>query len=485
MAENKYLDAVGVKHLWDKAAQIYVKQEEGKGLSDENYSSEEKEKLAGLENYELPAASAQTLGGIKAGAGIQIDEDGTAHTVYNPEMPVDWEIIEDTPTTLEGYGITDAATKEELQAVSEKVTKVYKYKGKVQTVEDLSNIENPENGDVYDVEEDGTNYAWNEDESRWDNLGAIIKIEALSNYELDLITGSASTEAALKTLLTEGGQVQMAANLPLNMQVSIEKDTVLDLGGYTLTSNVESYALIANGAKLTIMNGNINSAKRIAQAENGGEVVVKSGSYQSGDVAIAALGEGSKVTFDGGNLVAVEGGIGAFDKGEIVVNGGNIKGTDNFAVFTNGTAGRGGNKITINDGEFEGNITTNGYESCSVYIANNDTVVINGGRFISNDGCGILMRGGNVTINNAEITANKKETGSHSPGWVGDLKGEAGKMSASAVIYHESANYPGKTGMSLTINDGKFVGADHAVEVLSNETNPNVHINGGEFTPNL
>lgn len=482
MAENKYLDAAGVKHLWDKAAQIYVKQEEGKGLSDENYSSAEKEKLAGLENYELPAASDQILGGIKAGAGIQIEADGTAHTVYNPEMPVDWDTIEDKPSTLEGYGITDAATKEELEAVEEKVTKVYKYKGKVQTVADLDNIQNPDNGDVYDVEEDGTNYAWNESEERWDNLGAIIKIEALSNYELDFITGSASSEAALKALLVEGGDVELAADLPLNMAVSIEHDTVLDLGGYTLTSNVEGYPLIASGAKLTIKNGNINASKRIAQAENGGEVVIKNGSYQSGDVALAALGEGSKITFDGGDLVAVEGGVGAFDKGEIVINGGKIKGTDNFPVFTNGTAGRGGNKITINGGEFEGNISSNGYESCCLYVANNDTVIINGGKFVSNDGCGILMRAGNVTINDAEIIAGKKDSGSHSPGWVGDNKT---KMSASAVIYHESANYPGKTGMSLTINDGIFVGVDHAVEVLSNEATPNVHINGGAFSPDL
>ena len=480
MAENKYLDSVGVKHLWDKAAQIYVKQEEGKGLSDENYSAEEKEKLAGLENIKV--ASDEQLGGIKIGAGLAIDENGVAHTIYNPEMPVDWDTIEDKPTTLEGYGITDAATKEELEAVEEKVTKVYKYKGKVQTVADLDNIQNPDNGDVYDVEEDGTNYAWNTDEERWDNLGTIIKIEALSNYELDIITGSASSEAALRELLTEGGDVQLGANLAMTATVPITHDTVLDLNGFKLSGEIGGYLLEADGAKLTLVGGEVQSAKRVAQAINGGEVIVKNGNYTSGDVAFAAQGEGSKITFDGGDLVAVEGGIGAFDKGEIVINGGKIKGTDNFPVFTNGTNGRGGNKITINGGEFEGNITSNGYESCCLYVANNDTVVINGGKFVSNDGCGILMRAGNVTINDAEVIAKKKDSGSHSPGWVGDNKSN---MTASAVIYHESANYPGKAGMSLTINDGIFVGVGHAVEVLSNEVNPNVHINGGAFSPDL
>ena len=477
---NKYLDSAGVKHLWDKAASIYVKQESGKGLSDENYTAEEKEKLEGLENYELPAASNDGLGGIKIGAGLAIDANGVAHTVYNPEMPVEWDIIEDKPSTLEGYGITDAATKEELEAVEEKVSKVYKYCGKVATKADLDEIENPNNGDVYDVEEDGMNYAWNAEEERWDNLGAMFSIESLSNYELDIITGSASSEAALRELISEGGDVSLGSNLALTEPLSVTKDTELDLNGFTLSGNVSGYALVANGAKLTLKGGNVNLNKRVAQAENGGEVIVEDGIYQSGDVAFAAQGAGSKITFNGGDLTAVEGGIGAFDRGEIEINGGKITGTDNFPVFTNGTNGRGGNKITINGGEFIGNITSNGYESCCVYVANNDTVEINGGRFVSTDGCGILMRAGNVVINDAEIIAGKKDSGSHSPGWVGDNKTQ---MSASAVIYHESANYPGKPGMSLEINGGTFVGADHAVEVLSNEATPNVTINGGEFTP--
>lgn len=475
--ENKYLDSTGVKHLWDKAGKLYVKQEDGKGLSEENYSAEEKEKLAGLENYELPTASDDKLGGIKIGEGLKIDEDGVVHIVYNPETPVDWDVIEDTPTTLEGYGITDAATKDELEDVKTAITRVYKYKGSVNTVADLDLIAIKDNGDTYDVKEDGTNYAWNEDESRWDALGTTVKIEALSNYELDIITGSASSEKALQDLIAEGGDVELGANITLTEPLTVSKDTVLDLNGFKLGGNLNGYALVADKAKLTLKNGVIQTTKRIASADNGGEVVIQSGTYTSGDVAFAATGEGSKVVFVNGELTAQEGGIGAFDKGEIEVKGGTITGIDNFAVFTNGTAGRGGNKITIDGGELVGNITSANYEACGIYIANNDTLVVNGGTIKANGGCGILMRAGNVTINGGEVIAT---TGSHVPGWVGDNKV---KMSASAVIYHESANYPGKAGMSLTINDGVFVGADHSVEVLSNETTPNVHINGGQFTP--
>ena len=42
-----------------------------------SYTTEEKTKLAGLENYTLPVASDTTLGGIKVGSGLSIASDGT------------------------------------------------------------------------------------------------------------------------------------------------------------------------------------------------------------------------------------------------------------------------------------------------------------------------------------------------------------------------------------------------------------------------
>lgn len=45
-----------------------------------SYTSEEKSKLAGLNNYTLPVASSTTLGGVKAGDNVTITEDGTIST---------------------------------------------------------------------------------------------------------------------------------------------------------------------------------------------------------------------------------------------------------------------------------------------------------------------------------------------------------------------------------------------------------------------
>ena len=57
-----------------------VDKETGKGLSHEDFTLAEKEKLAGIEaqanKYTLPKASANTLGGVKIGTGISIDGNG-------------------------------------------------------------------------------------------------------------------------------------------------------------------------------------------------------------------------------------------------------------------------------------------------------------------------------------------------------------------------------------------------------------------------
>lgn len=144
----------------------------------------------GIPIYELPPASVNSLGGVIIGDGLEIDENGVVHTVYNPEVGIQWSDITDTPTTLEGYGITDGVTKDELEEVIASISRVYRYRGTVAAVDDLQNVENPQNGDIYHVEETGTDYCWNEEESQWENLGNFLHIESLTNEEIDTIISS-------------------------------------------------------------------------------------------------------------------------------------------------------------------------------------------------------------------------------------------------------------------------------------------------------
>lgn len=203
MAEKNYLDKNGLLYLWTKLKEIFVKKDGNKVLSDNNYTTEEKSKLARLENYTLPKATMTTLGGIKAGAGLEVTEDGTLNaTGGGTADSVAWENVQNKPSTIAGYGITDAKvdgktvsiggnqvtvptnnnqlangagyqTASEVQnAINHAVSSAYKYKGSVANQEALP--ESPDVGDVYNLEDTGANVAW--DGSKWDNLGMIIDL---------------------------------------------------------------------------------------------------------------------------------------------------------------------------------------------------------------------------------------------------------------------------------------------------------------------
>ena len=63
-----------------------VSKVEGKGLSTNDYTEEEKAKLAGLNNYTLPIATSNTLGGVKAGENVNIGADGTLSVTGGDEI---------------------------------------------------------------------------------------------------------------------------------------------------------------------------------------------------------------------------------------------------------------------------------------------------------------------------------------------------------------------------------------------------------------
>lgn len=64
---------------------------------------------------------------------------------------------------------------------------MYKYKGSVAAVANLPSSGNT-TGDVYNVEDGGMNYAW--DGTKWDALGEIFTITAVTNTEIDTILAS-------------------------------------------------------------------------------------------------------------------------------------------------------------------------------------------------------------------------------------------------------------------------------------------------------
>lgn len=72
-------------------------------------------------------------------------------------------------------------------ALKTDITGMYKYKGSVATVSALPSTGNT-TGDVYNVESSGMNYAWNG--TAWDSLGEIFQITSITNAEIDTIVAS-------------------------------------------------------------------------------------------------------------------------------------------------------------------------------------------------------------------------------------------------------------------------------------------------------
>ncbi len=208
---KKFIDDNGLLYFLQKIVNIFVKKDGDKVLSDNNYTTEEKNKLAGLSNYTLPKASSSTLGGIKVGAGLEVSEEGTlSATGGGTADAVDWDNVLNKPTKVSEFqndsgfqtstqvqtaiqnATQDFATEE---YVNTKVSTAYKYKGSVANQSALPG--SAEVGDVYNLEDTGMNVAW--DGSKWDNLGMIIDLsgyvkeedlEAVTNQEIDTIVSS-------------------------------------------------------------------------------------------------------------------------------------------------------------------------------------------------------------------------------------------------------------------------------------------------------
>lgn len=109
----------------------------------------------------------------------------------------DLESKADKATTLAGYGITDAYTKEEINT---KFGSVYHVKGSVATYDDLP--EDAGVGDVYNILDSGSNYVWTGTE--WDKLSETVDLS-------DYVTKSDLEEKQDK--LTAGANISIVDNV--------------------------------------------------------------------------------------------------------------------------------------------------------------------------------------------------------------------------------------------------------------------------------
>ena len=166
----------------------------GKGLSTNDYTTAEKNKLSGIaanaNNYSLPTAGTNALGGVKTTSTVDSASGLTASPIVNGVV-----YYHDTTygnVTTSAAGLMSAADKSKLNGFSDAsnyvlktdIVNMYKYKGSVASYSLLPSTGNV-NGDVYNVETDGQNYAWNG--TAWDSLGGVFAVSEITNSDIDAI----------------------------------------------------------------------------------------------------------------------------------------------------------------------------------------------------------------------------------------------------------------------------------------------------------
>ena len=380
----------------------------------------------------------------------------------------------------------DTELKNEIAGIKAKASSAYHFKGSVANEAELVNVENPEVGDVYNVIDTGMNFAWTGTD--WDNLGAFVDlspyaldedIQSIPNPELDaIIYGGksaivgdvsglksmlANDETSVKVTLSEDVEVDSALIIPEG------KEVTLNLNGKTIGG--DGAQTIAVYGDLTIEGGEI-TGKRTIVVPAGGSVTINNTGITSSDCAISAYGSDAQVVVNSGEITAQEVPVLLTEGASATINGGHLVGLDNFAIGGNGSPGKGNINVTINGGTIEGRIQSAGYIATAIYWPNSGTLTINGGEIVS-EGAGIVMRGGQVNLNEGTVVTANGASGVL--GKVGDSRQVVGPY---AVVYDNASNYPAHDSLELNIANGVVLtGTDGDIQCLPVGGTVNIHDN--------
>lgn len=209
---------------------VNIPKVDGFGLSSNDYTSQEKTKLAGLSNYTLPTASDTVKGGIKVGSGLTMNGEVLSATGGGMADSVEWDNVLSKPEfatvatsgayddltgkpslakvatsgsyvdlsnkptiptvdVTKSYVDTQLATKANASnvytkaEVDSKVSSVYRVKGSVASYSSLPTVD-VTIGDVYNVNDTGANYVATSTTPTWDKLSETYATTAAMNSAL-------------------------------------------------------------------------------------------------------------------------------------------------------------------------------------------------------------------------------------------------------------------------------------------------------------
>lgn len=226
---GNFIDKNGLSYLWSKIKDKFVAKETGKGLSSNDFTTDDKTKLDGIATgankttvdsalndtsanpvqnkvinaalkNKLDSATASTTYATKTEVGKKLDS-ATAETTYAKQTDLDlyathlelglYATKEDLSGKLDTTTANNTYSKKtDLDSYVKKtdIAGAYIYKGSVKSDANLPTT-GQKAGDVYNIEQKseyggaGTNVAWTD--KGWDALGGSFVIEALTNAEID------------------------------------------------------------------------------------------------------------------------------------------------------------------------------------------------------------------------------------------------------------------------------------------------------------
>ena len=286
------------------------------------------------------------------------------------------------------------------------------------------------------------------------NSTVIIKTESAKTFKsVASINGRqfGSIEEAIAAAINTGKQstitLESEVKGPLTITNTLtNKELILDLNGHSITSeNEDECAVIVKQGEVRLKNGTIESKKFVG-------------------VKLDSHAKGAKVYLKDCTVNSVQGAVctGTATGCYIYIYGGSFTATNDAVIAGNGSlnyantteARDKGNTITIESSK-SGIPVINGYTAnaanvaCGIYAPWKDNITINAAKINIDNGVGILSRGGNIVINDAEIITTG---GDH----VGKVPDSETNVPCKTVYIDKACNYPALENATITIYGGKY-----------------------------
>lgn len=224
-------------------------------------------------------------------------------------------------------------------------------------------------------------------------------------------------------------------------------ELILDLNGHSITSENEGEcAVIVKQGEVRLKNGTIDSKKFVG-------------------VKLDSHAKGAKIYLNDCTVNSVQGAVctGTATGCYIYIYGGSFTATNDAVIagngsrnYTNTTEARDkGNTIIIDKSSKSGIPVINGHTAkaanvaCGIYAPWKDNITIDAAKINIENGVGILSRGGNIVINDAEIIT----TGGDRVGKVPDSETD---VPCKTVYIDKTCNYPALGNAAITIYGGKY-----------------------------